>query len=272
VQKWPGHCRELGPPEAGERLSGLGFARQEALFLQHLGSEAPAAADGVDALDAPERRAGAEAGAPAAAPAAAAAGGGAWSAAEERAHEALDRRLEGRVGTPTAAARSEPELGEVRGQELVAVFERLRALGMRPPEAAIAAKKYAAQLKELSEMGFEDWVHAVELLDKYGGRLLRVANLLSERAAEAPEAAFPAPPAAPPAAPAAAPAPAARAGAADTPAPEPDEATGAFPAADVDEKLRELAAMGFADEGRNRELLRKYAGRLERVIEALVSA
>merc|ERR1740123_1631127 len=44
-------------------------------------------------------------------------------------------------------------------------------------------------------------------------------------------------------------------------APEP---AAAAPAADDEgEKLQELANMGFTDEQRNRELLRKYAGRME---------
>jgi len=265
VQKWPGHCRELGPAEAEEKLGSLNFARQEALFLQHLGQEAPAGADALVQQETP-----AEVAAPSAAPSAANAGGGAWSAAQESAHEALDARLEGREGTPTAAARSEPALAEVRGQELVGVFDRLKALGMRPPEAAIAAKKYAAQLKELGEMGFENWVEAVELLEKYGGRLLRVANLLSERAVLAPEAVSlpPAPVQVPPAP---VQVPAAPAGGAVEANAEPAEAASAPSPSDVEEKLRELAAMGFADEERNKGLLRKYAGRLERVIEALVS-
>mmetsp|Transcript_71512 Transcript_71512/g.221133 ORF Transcript_71512/g.221133 Transcript_71512/m.221133 type:complete len:620 (+) Transcript_71512:1-1860(+) len=287
VQKWPGHCRELGPSEAEDSLGALGFARQEALFLQHLGSEpAPEAADAVGAA-ALEEQGGATASGAALPAAASPATGGAWSEAEERAHEALDRRLDG-AETPTGAARSEPALSEVRGQELVGVFERLRALGMRPPEAAIAAKKYAPQLKELGEMGFEDWIAAAELLEKYGGRLLRVANLLSERAAEggaeASEAArvvaaAPPPPAATALAPARAAGAAAGVGTApmevdqapSSPASVEEEAAQPVPA-DVGEKLRELAAMGFVDEDRNRSLLRKYAGRLERVIEALVSA
>jgi len=266
VQKWPGHCRELGPAEAEETLSSLGFSRQEALFLQHLGEEAAPE----DVPDPPELQgSGAEdRGLGAAAPALTDPGlGGEWAAAEERAHEALDRRLEGREGTPTAAARNEPELGEIRGTELVEVFHRLVALGMRPPEAAIAAKKYAAQLKELGEMGFENWVEAVRLLDRYGGRLLRVANLLSEQAAGAGEATLPAPAAleqadAPASPQQAEPAPA-------LPAQDSGEVGG--PLAGDEEKLRELASMGFVDEGWNRALLRKYAGRLERVIEALVS-
>merc|ERR1712176_1685467 len=59
--------------------------------------------------------------------------------------------------------------------------ERLKALGMRPQEAAQAAQRFSAQLKELGEMGFEDWLTAVELLGKYNGRLLRVANALTEQ-------------------------------------------------------------------------------------------
>ena len=40
-------------------------------------------------------------------------------------------------------------------EELVPVFERLVALGMPPPKAAAASKRFAPQLKELAEMGLE---------------------------------------------------------------------------------------------------------------------
>ncbi|CAK9087779.1 unnamed protein product [Durusdinium trenchii] len=226
-------------------------------------------------------------------------GRGVWAEAEEKAHAQLDRRLDGEE-LPDASA--EPDLPEVRGADLVPVFERLVALGMAPPKAAAASKRFASQLKELGEMGFEDWIQAVDLLQRYNGRLLRVANALSE-AAEA-EIAPPAPPPAVPAVPApavpAAPA-AARvaidkeqvtakfkelvasglepndaatqaiqlvrqemAEAVPEPPPPPVQATGA-----LEEKLRELLSMGFADEARNRALLAKYAGRMDRVVEAL---
>ncbi|CAK0898498.1 unnamed protein product [Prorocentrum cordatum] len=80
---------------------------------------------------------------------------------------------------------------------------------MSPEPAAVTAKKFGAQLRELGEMGFEDWLEAVALLERYNGRVLRVANLLSERAAEgAPAELPPAPAAAVASASAAAPAPA----------------------------------------------------------------
>merc|ERR1711871_1418302 len=103
----------------------------------------------------------------------------AWAAAEESAHANLDRRLEGE-GTPTAAARMEPSLEDLQGEDLVAVFQRLVAFGMAPKDAAVASKKYSAQLQELGSMGFDNWPAAVRLLDKYQGRLLRVANALAE--------------------------------------------------------------------------------------------
>ncbi|CAJ1371013.1 unnamed protein product [Effrenium voratum] len=175
---------------------------------------------------------------------------------------------------------------------------------MAPPKAAAASKRFAAQLKELGEMGFEDWLAAVELLERYNGRLLRVANALSERQAEgfeqqaAPAPAAPMPPPPPPPAPAQAPAPAIdkervaakfkeliaagiekNAAAAqaiqivrqemaqEAQAAQATPATGGF-----EEKLRELLSMGFADEERNRTLLAKYAGRMDRVVEALCSS
>jgi len=273
VQKWPGHCRELGPAEAEEKISSLSFGRQEALFLQHLSKEglpnagadsAPDRQEDGDAEGGGETRAPPQTAPPVAVP-----GGALWAEAEERAHEALDRRLEGSVGTPTANARSEPALGEIRGQELVGVFERLVALGMKPPEAAMAAKKYAAQLKELSEMGFENWIEAVKLLEKYNGRLLRVANLLSEQIGETNASeVFPVTSVAPEATATSVP-PGVMAQEAASLAP-PEEASGSQ-ADGVEAKLTDLAAMGFVDEERNKALLRKYAGRLDRVVDALVN-
>lgn len=303
VQKWPGHCRELGSAEAGETLGSLKFARKEALFLQRL-SEAGAEQEEVSAEPAAAAAVSTSASEPSAANAQSA-----WSQAEEQAHTVLDRRLEGQ-GTPTAAASREPELAEIRGQELVGVFERLVALGMEPPKAAQASKRFAAQLKELGDMGFENWVEAVDLLEKYNGRLLRVVNLLTERIAEGslePPAPSPSPP--PPAAtsaPSASPAPVpkaapidkervaakfkellaggmppndaaakaiqlvrqemAQAKAEETPAVTGPSEVGS---SEFEERLRELAAMGFTDEAQNLGLLMKYAGRMERVIEAL---
>ncbi|CAK0886218.1 unnamed protein product, partial [Prorocentrum cordatum] len=95
VQKWPGHCRELGAAEASETLSALKFARQEALFLQHLADEAmpdaaaateaaPAAADGPSEGSLAAAAWAARAAAP---PQLDGQGAGDWSAAEERAHQ-----------------------------------------------------------------------------------------------------------------------------------------------------------------------------------------
>eukprot|EP00933_Yihiella_yeosuensis_P026416 TRINITY_DN20497_c0_g1_i1.p1 TRINITY_DN20497_c0_g1~~TRINITY_DN20497_c0_g1_i1.p1 ORF type:complete len:695 (-),score=184.25 TRINITY_DN20497_c0_g1_i1:242-2326(-) len=334
VQKWPGHCRELGPAEADQTLSGLGFARQEALFLQHLGSpeatqeaeQSSATGSPGDASTSPEGLM-VEAGG-------SSSSYGAWSRAEEKAHEQLDRRLEGHQETPPAG--KEPELAELQGKELVAVFERLVALGMQPQKAAAASKRFAPQLKELGEMGFENWVEAVDLLERYGGRLLRVVNLLSEQIAEgtlpppaisapsvptpasqapvrqqspqaAPQAPTPAPAidkeavaakfkelvaggmppndaavkaiqiirqemAATAAASASTAANATSAGATEASAALESGSEGLATIGFSEEKLQELVSMGFADEARNRALLTKYAGRMERVIEALCSS
>jgi len=332
VQKWPGHARELGPAEANQTLHELGFARQEALFLQHLAEQPGAAADEQDdAAQSGEPATAAASGSRAAPPQlpAGAADAGAWAAAEEQAHQDLDRRLE-RVESPTNALK-EQSLDSLHGQELVGIFERLVALGMPPPDAAVASKKYPAQLKELGEMGFENWVDAVPLLDKYNGRLVRVINLLSEGmatselnvpmatpAAPPPAAAPTTQPAAEAAAPAAAPQrsqgpanlpkevvqakfkelvaagvtpneaatraikevrAALAAGAGPAVAAQPAAASPEAPPAqaapvvlDEEEKLRELANMGFVDEQQNRAMLKKYAGRMERVVDALCNA
>lgn len=315
VQKWPGHCRELGPEEASESLGSLKFGRQEALFLQRLGvdvvADDTAASDEIVAADVPSAATESSASAPTLLKASE------WASAEQSAHRLLDQRLEGGE-TPTAAAGKEPELEDVKGQELVDVFERLVAFGMPPPQAAIASKRFAAQLRELGDMGFHDWLEAVSLLEKYNGRLLRVANLLSEQGTSETTRAPPARPAlalAPAPAlvpPMTAPAPVVSAPVKDNGAGLPKEqvaakfrelvAAGAVPAeaaalaikhvraavqaqtaasttaqtpasvgseADLEAKLQELASMGFADEARNRVLIRKYAGRMDRVVEVL---
>merc|ERR1711907_491898 len=163
-------------------------------------------------------------------------------------------RIDGQ-GSPTHAVAAEPALENLQCEELVEVFHRLVAFGMQPKEAAMASKKYSAQLRELGGMGFNDWPEAVRLLDKYQGRLLRVANAMAESMAEgggALEAPMPT-------------APSAAATATAAPASAPAEGC------DFQEKMQELISMGFTDTTRNDTLLRKYAGRMERVIEALCS-
>ena len=59
-------------------------------------------------------------------------------------------------------------------------FELLRADGVAPQQAATYAQKYGSQLQELQAMGFSKWARAVELLDKYQGRMVRVVNALAE--------------------------------------------------------------------------------------------
>lgn len=189
VQRHP--PREFSSSDAQQSLAALGFQRQEVLFLHrfdaaevdptHLltsaeGALEPIAESGARSIALPplEPEANAHAEGTAAA----------WASAEERAHEALDRRVDGHSLTPTSQMAAEPTLAELSGQELVDVFEQLKAMGMGPEEAARASKRFAPQLRELAAMGFHDWVAAVPLLEKYNGRLVRVVNLLSEGASE----------------------------------------------------------------------------------------
>jgi ubiquitin fusion degradation protein 1 len=346
VQKWPGHMREFRPAEAAQTLGALGFARQEALFLQRAGEaeieatpDVPEAASNTAAAPADDGRPRPEGlveywkTPPAAAPISHVAAGdtAAWATAGERANESLDRRIEGE-DTPTNAVRAEPELKDLQGQELVGVFERLVAFGMRPEEAAQAAKKYSAQLQELGGMGFHDWPEAVKQLDKYQGRLLRVANALAEKMEESGgdfQLQTPAVSSTAVAAAVAAHFPGAQAPAAAQSVPQPPPAATSAPKAVVDkaavtakfqelvksgmdpneaatqaiklvraevaravsqppvpeasapdslaapanfvDQMTELATMGFVDEARNEAMLRKYAGRMDRVVEALCS-
>jgi len=313
VQKWPGYMRELGIEEAQQTLADVKFGRQEALFLQRLSSEEVAAeTEGVNDEPAPSGMV------PIVLPPRHALrplplkGSNditTWKTAEERAHESLDRRVDGtELPTPTAAVRDEPSFESVHGQDLVDVFERLKALGMAAPAAAVASKRFAAQLRELGEMGFEDWIAAVPLLEKYNGRLLRVANLLSEQADNVGmlQQSSPAPATEPaPTAASAASAPKLGAGlpkelvaaefkklvaggmapndaalkAIEIVASVSEQRTAPSGSAEnvsgesvvsesYEAQLRELASMGFTDVEKNRALLKKYAGRIERVIDA----
>lgn len=182
VQKWPGHCRELGGEEASKTLQELGFARQEALFFQtlHEGEELINEEEHIEKAS-EEARMAVEAAM--SVDADSGSNSDAWKKAEEQAKSTMDSRLAGE-SSPSRAAGNEASLKELQGQDLVDVFQHLVALGMPPQQAAPTSKKFGAQLKELAEMGFQDWIEAVKLLEKYNGRLLRVANLLSEQALE----------------------------------------------------------------------------------------
>jgi len=183
VQKWPGHCRELGGDEGTKTLQDLGFARQEALFFQTL-HEGEEVVDEQEDVEKASREAREAVEAALAADAETSGASDAWKQAEEQAKSAMDSKLTGE-SSPSRVAGEEVSLTGLQGQELVDVFKHLVALGMSPQKAAPASKRFGSQLKELAEMGFQDWIEAVNLLEKYNGRLLRVANLLSEKALEA---------------------------------------------------------------------------------------
>merc|ERR1712137_812220 len=292
VQKWPGHCRELGHSNSMETLASLGFSRQEAVFLQHLSDadtqEGEKGRDEVQSIDdvrnstldspmSPALRSPRKL---------AASQRSVWSSAEETSHQMLDRRLNGEE-TPTSDGGN--QLEELHGQELVEVFHRLIAFGMPNVEAAFATKRFASQLRELSEMGFHNWPRAVQLLEKYNGRLLRVANVMSEEDLQESTVDSVAP----------------ASTTMDTSIPDsavapPSTTKGNSTSDDVeiaqfpphtwsethsqsephsqsegpdlyDTYLAELAGMGFPDVERNRQLLKKYACRMDRVVEALCS-
>merc|ERR1719159_964040 len=105
-------------------------------------------------------------------------------------------------------------------------------------------------------MGFTQFGSMVEMLDRYNGRVLRVANALVEDSNT-----VPAPAAAPPPVPM-------QDTVMSTPAPTPSDNAGS----QWDKELAELAGMGFVDTPRNVELLAKYQGRLERVVNILCGA
>lgn len=252
VQSWPGHRREFGGAESSETLQALGLnGRQEALFLQRQGQfveeedEAPIE-DSV--VSVPEVKG------PSLDPK------GLWGDAERALRE---RSAQEEGSTPTAAARNEPELERVQGKDLVEIFHLLQAGGVAPQQAASASQKWGAQIRELMGMGFTQFGSMVEMLDRYNGRVLRVANALAEMDPMNVEDSntVPAPAAAPPPVPM-------QDTVMSTPAPTPSDNAGS----QWDKELAELAGMGFVDTPRNVELLAKYQGRLERVVNILCGA
>eukprot|EP00931_Biecheleriopsis_adriatica_P101859 TRINITY_DN76921_c0_g1_i1.p1 TRINITY_DN76921_c0_g1~~TRINITY_DN76921_c0_g1_i1.p1 ORF type:complete len:608 (+),score=137.79 TRINITY_DN76921_c0_g1_i1:51-1874(+) len=248
VQSWPGHRREFGEAEAGETLQSLGFnGRQEALFLQKEGERIEEQPD----EEMPPAEAAVEVEGPAVLPA------GAWGDAERQLREQSAKQEE-EGQTPTSAARNEPQLEKLQGKELVEVFHLIKAGGLPPQRAATASQKWGAQLKELMGMGFTQFEPMVELLDRYNGRVLRVANALAELEPSSSDIAMPASePVAPPMA-----------------VPKLAEAVDVVENQQThwESELSQLAGMGFTDAPRNVELLVKYQGRLERVVNVLCGA
>jgi len=242
VQSWPGHRAEFDQTLASKTLQDVGLSgRQEALHLQRRGEETEEteADDGpqpmdVDSEGAPldDRTVSSE-----------------WTRADREATAQVDQLLAAQP-SPEEALAGNPEMERLRGQDLVEVFNLLRGSGVPPQQAAGLSQKWGVQLRELGGMGFTDWVRNAELLQKYQGRLVRVVNALSEAGVDVDM------------------------GVEDpSPPPQPVPAAteqGAKPK--FDDKLAELAGMGFTDTQRNTALLEKYQGRLERVVNILCGA
>jgi len=109
--------------------------------------------------------------------------------------------------------------------------------------------KWAPQLFELATMGFVDTARNITLLDRYNGRTLRVINALSEQQhTPAPELVAPPKPTPSPTL---------------SPAPSP-------PLEEYLDELRQLENMGFSDRATNLQLLRRYNGRVVRVVNYLM--
>jgi len=193
--------------------------------------------------------------------------------------------------------KEEEVVNEVKGQGLVEILHLLVAQGMSAADAGKAAQKWGSQLTEMQGMGFQVTPQAAALCEKYHGRLVRVVNALadepvamSDTSEEQPvpsveeempqvEEEVARPPITH------VPLPVAMAGypePAPVPMPTDAPAVEVTPSAQVDAQpqgmlgedkwpgvLVDLTAMGFLDEARNRVLLAKYAGRVDRVITAL---
>jgi hypothetical protein len=228
-----------------------------------------------------------------------------WASAAKMQKEKLDRQLsdEGRA----AAQEGDNDGGggqstAIQNTDKVAVFHMLVSDGFDKVKAAAAAQKFGNSIIELYNMGFSNHQLNIELLERYGGRMLRVVNALSERPAESqPEFQstvpvssnnnMPTPPTA------SAPQPvvqesfqikfaelvssgmapneaAAQALLLLTPPTTTQVTAGSVAhssssSSKWSSELAELSAMGFVDVAMNTELLEKYQGRLIRVINTL---
>lgn len=291
VQSWPGFRKVLGDDESAASIAALGLGPSEALHVEAAAAAAPA--EEVSEDEAPF----------AGAPLPEGEGADSWREAAEAALVRLDA-ADAAEGAETAEV-----LTEAKSEERIRVLHALIAFGMPAAEAGKFAHRWGSQLTELEAMGFDVTPRAAELCEKYQGRLVRVVNALSEDAAPAGSAPAAPAPAAPapggastdgssspasggassggassggassgaeaPAAAAAAEAPAEAPEApmeVDGPPAEPQPAQnpgGCTPEDAWPGLLAELASMGFADEARNRALLAKYSGRVDRVVAAL---
>jgi len=109
-----------------------------------------------------------------------------WTSAVEAQVSKLDRQLseEKRISRSTGPHEQGGEtssLNQPVGSELVDVFHLLVSHGVEKQRAAAMAQRFGAQLQELAAMGFTDLEECTRLLERYGGRMIRVVNALSER-------------------------------------------------------------------------------------------
>lgn len=197
-----------------------------------------------------------------------------WANAREAQKAKLDRELseEGRVAQRAA---DEPEVVKPHVDK-VAVFHMLVADGFDKAQAASASQRFGDSLTELCNMGFANHKLNLELLERYGGRMIRVVNALSERPVEE-QTIQPIPTA--PQLPLAQDAFQAKFAELVSEGMPPNEAAAqallllAPPPAPSESKwkneLEELSSMGFCEEERNISLLEKYQGRLVRVVNTL---
>lgn len=202
-----------------------------------------------------------------------------WADAATLQKEKFDRQL-------SDEGKAQMEEGPVKPSgDKVAVFHMLVADGFGKVQAASVAQRFGDSIAELYNMGFANHRLNVELLERYGGRMLRVVNALSERPAEEPPQAVQSPPVQAARQPVSQdsfqtkftelvsggmPPNEAAAQALLLLTPETvTPAVASVTASKWQAELAELSAMGFWEEERNIDLLERYQGRLVRVVNTL---
>lgn len=192
VQSWSGHRVEIGIDEGSKTLSAAGLTgRQESLHVvwlrdsQQAGSRnsisskavaAEAAADSSgDGVAGNDEDGGS--------------GGGEQNKWEDAAMEAVNKfddqlMVEGLAAAKEDGNDSSAKDPHLHGEELASLFKRIVSGGVHPPDAAALAQRHGVAIQELESMGFTQYATMGDLLNKYQGRIIRVANALAEAAVQ----------------------------------------------------------------------------------------
>jgi len=168
VQSWPGHrlCFERADSEKSLKEMGL-VSRMERLICE-LDGESSAPTKDMDRQNSSSKKAEEEI-------------DGSqnvtlWDKSEKLAVEKLDEEIKMQVDT-NVENEVEPEK-HISAEERVEIFNYLLRSGITNVLAAKLAQHYSAEILQLKTMGFVPSIEMSKYLEKYNGRVLRVANAL----------------------------------------------------------------------------------------------